>query len=64
MPSRGRPKKDPNAPKQSYNVSAIERAKRATRKKLRAERKQAEKAAKKVQKHRQNAKRIECKRIN
>ena len=56
---RGRPKKDPNAPKQSYNVSAIERAKRATRKKLRAERKQAEKAAKKVQKHRQNAKRIE-----
>ena len=56
MPSRGRPKKDPNAPKQSYNVSAIERAKRATRKKLRAERKQAEKAAKKVQKHRQNAK--------
>ena len=59
MPSRGRPKKDPNAPKQSYNVSAIERAKRATRKKLAAERRQAEKAAKKVQKHRQNAKRIE-----
>ena len=59
MAKRGRPKKDPNAPKQSYNVSAIERAKRATRKKLRAERKQAEKAAKKVQKHRQNAKRIE-----
>tara|TARA_B100000530_G_scaffold163178_1_gene102704 strand:- start:12560 stop:14224 length:1665 start_codon:yes stop_codon:yes gene_type:complete len=59
MPSRGRPKKDPNAPKQSYNVSSLERAKRATRKKLAAERKQAEKAAKKVQKHRQNAKRIE-----
>jgi len=56
---RGRPKKDPNAPKQSYNVSSLERAKRATRKKLAAERKQAEKAAKKVQKHRQNAKRIE-----
>ena len=59
MPSRGRPKKDPNAPKQSYNVSSLERAKRPTRKKLAAERKQAEKAAKKVQKHRQNAKRIE-----
>ena len=59
MPSRGRPKKDTNAPKQSYNVSSLERAKRATRKKLAAERKQAEKAAKKVQKHRQNAKRIE-----
>ena len=59
MPSRGRPKKDPNAPKGSYNISSLERAKRATRKKLAAERKQAEKAAKKVQKHRQNAKRIE-----
>ena len=59
MPSRGRPKKDPNAPKQSYNISTLERAKRATRKKLSSERKQAQKAAKKVQKHRQNAKRIE-----
>lgn len=56
---RGRPKKDPNAPKQSYNVSAIERAKRATRKKLAAEKRQADKAAKKAQKHRQNAKRIQ-----
>ena len=59
MPSRGRPRKDPNAPKESYNISSLERAKRATRKKLAAERRQANKAAKKVQKHRQNAKRIE-----
>ena len=59
MPSRGRPRKDPNAPKQAYNVSSLERAKRATRKKLAAEMRQANKAAKKVQKHRQNAKRIQ-----
>ena len=58
MPSRGRPKKDPNAPKANYNLSRLERAKRATRQKLNNEKRQAEKAAKKLQKHRQNAKRI------
>ena len=58
MPSRGSPKKDPNAPKANYNLSRLERAKRATRQKLNNEKRQAEKAAKKLQKHRQNAKRI------
>jgi len=50
MPSRGRPKKDPNAPKANYNLSRLELAKRATRKKLTDQRKRADKAAKKVAK--------------
>ena len=36
MASRGRPKKDPNAPKANYNVSSLERARRATRKKIKS----------------------------
>ena len=59
MPSRGRPKKDPNAPKANYNLSRLELAKRATRKKLTDQRKRANKAAKKVAKYRQNVKNIE-----
>ena len=58
MPSRGRPKKDPNAPKANYNLSSLERAKRATRQKIKRNLKAADEAAKKVQKYRQNAKRI------
>ena len=34
MTKRGRPKKDPNAPTQSYHLSSLERARRATRKQL------------------------------
>ena len=42
----GRPKKDPNAPKASYNLSTRERARRAAQKKLRAAKKRAEKSTK------------------
>ena len=55
---RGRPKKDPNAPKETYNLSSLERAKRATRKKIKRNLKAAENAAKKVQKYRQNVKQM------
>ena len=58
MASRGRPKKDSNAPKANYNLSSLERAKRATRQKIKRNLKAADEAAKKVQKYRQNAKRI------
>ena len=55
---RGRPKKDPNAPTETYNLSSLERAKRATRKKIKRNLKAAENAAKKVQKYRQNVKQM------
>ena len=58
MPSRGRPKKDPNAPKATYHLSSLERARRATQQKIRRNLKAADDAAKKVKKHRQNAKQI------
>jgi hypothetical protein len=56
---RGRPKKDPNAPKQSYNVSTIERARRATQKRIRDQRKKAKKATAKAEQHKHHAKKIE-----
>ena len=57
---RGRPKKDPNAPKATYNLSSLERARRATQQKLRQNKKVAENAAKKANKYRQNVKKIEA----
>ena len=56
---RGRPKKDPNAPKQSYNLSTIERARRATQKRIRDQRKKAAKATAKAEQHKHHAKKIE-----
>ena len=60
MASRGRPKKDPNAPKANYHLSSLERARRATQQKLRQNKKIADNAAKKVNKYRQNVKKIEA----
>ena len=58
MASRGRPKKDPNAPKATYNLSSLERARRATQQKIRRNLKAANDAANKVKKYRQNVKQI------
>ena len=55
---RGRPKKDPNAPKQNYHLSALERARRATRKKINRHKKNAEIAATKLEVARRSAKKI------
>ena len=59
MTKRGRPRKDPNAPKQPYNVSTIERARRATQKRIRDQRKKAKKATAKAEQHKHHAKKIE-----
>jgi len=41
-PKRGRPKKDPNAPKSRYNLSTAEKARRATQASIRRSKKEAE----------------------
>jgi hypothetical protein len=53
---RGRPKKDPNAPKSQYTLSSAEKARRATQARIRKSRKDAERkiAAAKRQKNRAN----------
>ena len=45
-PQRGRPKKDPDAPKSSYFLSTAEKARRQTQKRLRDAKKRAEKVTK------------------
>jgi len=54
----GRPKKDPNAPKASYNLSTRERARRAAQKKLRAAKKRAEKSTKAAEDKRRYARKM------
>jgi len=54
----GRPKKDPNAPKSSYNLSVKERARRAAQKKLRAAKKRAEKSTKAAEDKRRYARKM------
>ena len=58
---RGRPKKDPNAPTQSYHLSSLERARRATRRKIKRNKIAIQNAEDKLRKHKQNVKNIEVK---
>ena len=52
---RGRPKKDPNAPKATYRLGPNERARRATQAKIRRDLKQADREMERAKKRRQNA---------
>ena len=56
---RGRPKKDPNTPKASYNISRAERARRETQKRVRAAKKRAEKTTKAAEDKRRYARKLE-----
>jgi hypothetical protein len=56
---RGRPKKDPNAPTQSYHLSSLERARRATQRKIKRNKTAIKNAEDKLRKHKQNVKKIE-----
>ena len=56
---RGRPKKDPNAPKAAYNLSTKERARRATQKRLSAAKKRATKTSQAAADRKQYAKTLE-----
>jgi len=55
----GRPKKDPNAPKQTYQLSTAERARRGAQKRLRAAKKKATQATKKAEAQRDYARKLE-----
>ena len=56
---RGRPKKDPNAPKQRYFLSRAEQARRQTQKRLRDAKKRAEKITKVAESKRRYARKLE-----
>ena len=56
---RGRPKKDPNAPKATYNLSTKERARRAATKRVNAAKKRAEKSTKAAEDRRRYARKLE-----
>jgi hypothetical protein len=55
----GRPKKDPNAPKQTYQLSTAERARRGAQKRLRAAKKKATQTTKKAEAQRDYARKLE-----
>ena len=57
--SRGRPKKDPNAPKQRYFLSAAEKARRQSQKRLRDAKKRADKLTKVAESKRRYARKLE-----
>src|SRR5210317_1506185 len=56
---RGRPKKDPEAPKQRYFLSAAEKARRQSQKRLRDAKKRAEKVTKVAESKRRYARKLE-----
>ena len=58
---RGRPKRDPNAPKATYNLSVKERARRAAQKKLNAAKRRAKKTTKAAEDKRRYARKLEDK---
>jgi hypothetical protein len=58
-PKRGRPKKDPDAPKASYFLSTAEKARRQTQKRLRDAKKRAEKVTKVAESKRRYARKLE-----
>ena len=55
----GRPKKDPNAPKQTYQLSTAERARRGAQKRLRAAKKKATESTRKAEAQRDYARKLE-----
>ena len=55
----GRPPKDPNAPKQTYQLSTAERARRGAQKRLRAAKKKATESTKKAEAQRDYARKLE-----
>ena len=57
----GRPKKDPNAPKATYNLSVKERARRAAQKKLNGAKRRAAKTTKAAEDKRRYARKLEDK---
>jgi len=57
----GRPKKDPNAPKATYNLSVKERARRAAQKKLNGAKRRAAKTTKAAEDKRRYARNLETK---
>ena len=57
----GRPKRDPNAPKASYNLSVKERARRAAQKKLNGAKRRAAKTTKAAEDKRRYARNLEAK---
>ena len=57
----GRPKKDPSAPKASYNLSVKERARRAAQKKLNGAKRRAAKTTKAAEDKRRYARKLETK---
>ena len=50
---RGRPKKDPNAPKANYNLSRAETARRETQKRIRRNKKKADQLEGQAKRYRQ-----------
>ena len=58
-PKRGRPKKDPDAPKQRYFLSKAEKARRQTQKRLRDAKKRADKITKVAESKRRYARKLE-----
>ena len=56
---RGRPKKDPNAPKATYNLSTRERARRAATKRVNAAKRRAVKSSKAAEDKRRYARKLE-----
>ena len=57
--ARKRPKKDPNAPKATYNLSTRERARRAATKRVNAAKKRAAKSSKAAEDKRRYARKLE-----
>ena len=58
-PKRGRPKKDPNAPKQRYNYSSAVKARKQTQRRLTEAKKRAAKVTKQAESKRRYARKLE-----
>ena len=58
-PKRGRPKKDPNAPKQRYNYSSAIKARKQTQRRLTEAKKRAAKVTKQAESKRRYARKLE-----
>ena len=56
---RGRPKRDPNAPKATYQLSTKERARRAATKRVNAAKRRAQKTSKAAEDKRRYARKLE-----
>ena len=58
-PKRGRPKKDPNAPKQRYNYSSAIKARKQTQRRLTEAKKRATKVTRQAESKRRYARKLE-----